>query len=99
MPLNIRRLPKARADRIDIWLYIATDSQSAADQTALRFDEAVELLSNYPESGSQRPHLGSGVRAFPVENYVIYYRLVPDHLEVVRILHAARDITPDMLAG
>jgi toxin ParE1/3/4 len=34
------------------------------------------------------------LRAWPILrffNYVIYYRPVPDGIEVVRILHAARD--------
>ena len=31
-----------------------------------------------------------GLRCFPVGNYVIYYRVLPNSIEVYRVLHAAR---------
>lgn len=40
--------------------------------------------------GRLRPELGSGVRSFVVENYVIYYRHEDDVL-IARVLHGRRD--------
>jgi toxin ParE1/3/4 len=39
-----------------------------------------------------RPDLGAGILGFPVEDYVIFYRQVSTGIEVVRVLHGARDI-------
>lgn len=98
MPPKVRQLPRARADRIDLWLYIAADSIGAADRTTDRIDEAIDRLADYPELGPERSQLGAGIRILPVDNLVIIYRLTPDWLTVIRILHAARDIGPDLLA-
>jgi len=98
MPLKILSLPRARQDRVDIWLYIAADSLAAADRLADRLDEVVEVLAEFPESGSLRPKLGTAIRVFPVENFLILYRATPDAIEIVRILHAARDISPELLS-
>ena len=97
MPLEIRHRPLARTDRLDIWLHIAEDSLTAADRMLHRFDEVVSMLAEQPHSGAERPGLGTGPRAFPVETFVLYYRIRPDHIEVIRILHAARDVRPELL--
>lgn len=48
--------------------------------------------------GKARDDLGAGLRAWPVEHHVIYYRIKSDAIEVVRILHeradAARHLRP-----
>ena len=98
MPREVRRLPRALADGLDIWLHIAADNMSTADAMADRLDQAIERLSEYPELGPERPELGRGIRVFPVESLIIFYRIEPRALEIVRILHAARDVTPDLLS-
>jgi toxin ParE1/3/4 len=96
MPLDVRRLPKARIDYLDAWLHIADDSLRAADAFADRLDEAATKLADYPELGPERPDLGPSLRILPVDSYVIFYRVGP-HVEIVRILHSARNVTPDLL--
>ncbi len=39
-----------------------------------------------------RPELGEGIRSFPSGNYVIFYRTVEGGIEIMRVLHGARDI-------
>jgi toxin ParE1/3/4 len=96
MPLEIRRRPRAKADRLDIWLHIAADSLNAADRLTYRIDEVVEMLVTHPEAGPERTTLAPGLRAFPIESFVIYYRVETSYIDIVRILHAARDIQPEM---
>jgi toxin ParE1/3/4 len=43
--------------------------------------------------GANRDRLGSGLRSFPVGNYLVFYRTVPDGIELVRLLHGARDLS------
>ena len=40
-----------------------------------------------------REELASGLRSFPVRRYVVFYRPLVDAIEVVRVLHGARDVT------
>lgn len=98
MPRNLRRLPQAIDDAIDLWVHIALDSPTAADRVAERIDEAILRLIDYPELGFERADLGTGIRLLPVDNILIFYRLTRADVEIVRILHAARDIRPDLLS-
>lgn len=92
MPVKI--LPGAYLDLFDIWEYIATDSFKQADKMADEFDRVFSLMAENPEMGRARDELEEGLRSFPVGQYVIFYESVPEGIEVLRVLHGARDI-PD----
>src|SRR5215204_4818358 len=90
--------PAAEHDLFEIWAYIAADNIEAADcLEAEVFDACVRL--------AERPHLGhfrrdltdKPVRFFPVRGtYLIVYDPATEPLEVIRILHGARDVTADL---
>jgi toxin ParE1/3/4 len=42
--------------------------------------------------GTPRDTLAPGLRSFPVGSYLVFYRVVPEGIEVARILHGARDL-------
>ncbi|MFC6026323.1 MULTISPECIES: type II toxin-antitoxin system RelE/ParE family toxin [Methylobacterium] len=42
--------------------------------------------------GRPRPDLRPDIRSFPHRNYVIYFRVRDDVLEVINILHSRRDL-------
>ncbi|WEK04771.1 MAG: type II toxin-antitoxin system RelE/ParE family toxin [Candidatus Devosia phytovorans] len=91
MRLEVRESFAAKQDRQDIWLYIANDSVRAADDIIDSIIAVSQRAGDYPESGQPRPELGDGIRSIPLGNYVIYYRLLPRAVFVLRILHAARN--------
>lgn len=83
----------ARIDLDDIWFHIATDSPANADRFLDRLaDVATGTLAVAPLSGREREELGDGLRSLPVENYLIFYRVRDGAVEVLRILHGARDL-------
>lgn len=84
--------PKAEADLIDIWLYVAKDQPVNADRLLDRFNQAALLLTETPEIGIKRKDLGENLRSHPVGSYILYYRVTEDALELVRVLSASRDI-------
>jgi toxin ParE1/3/4 len=45
--------------------------------------------------GRPRPEFGEELRSFVVGRYVIFYELGPAVLQVVRVMHSARDISAD----
>ncbi len=98
MRREVRETFAAKRDRLDIWLYIANDSIRAADTLIADILQTSRRLSDFPESAQPRPDLGNGIRSIPIANYIIFYRFDPEAIHVLRILHAARDITPDLLA-
>jgi toxin ParE1/3/4 len=87
-----RLAEQARADLDEIWLYIAEDNPSAADRFLDTLYERFLLLAGQPLLGRDRPELALNLRSLPVGNYVIFYRPIDDGIEVVRVLHGARDI-------
>jgi toxin ParE1/3/4 len=62
------------------------------------FDAALDLLGRWPEIGGvcdfKSPPL-DGMRVWPIsgfKSYLIFYRIRADELEVVRVIHGARDL-------
>lgn len=84
----------AKDDVRSIWNYIAQDSTLAADRVIDQIEHTAGLLLSQPKMGRIRPDLQLGLRSFPCKPpYTIYYRLEPEQLRVMRVLHQSRDIT------
>jgi toxin ParE1/3/4 len=83
---------RAEADLDEIWFYIAVDTVAAADNLLDDIDKSCRLLAMEPNAGRLRPELAPHLRSFPVGRYVLFYRPQDDGIEVVRVLHSARDI-------
>jgi toxin ParE1/3/4 len=84
--------PRAQNDLDEIWAYIAEDSPPAADRLIETFHEKFFLLASQPLMGERRPQLAPDLRSFGVGNYVVFYRQMGRGIEVVRVIHAARDM-------
>jgi len=91
MPFIIRS-PELRADYSRIWHYIALDSPDNADRLLRSFDRALNMLASFPKAGRNRGRILSGLRSFPVGNYLIFYRPRADGIEVLRLLHGSMRI-------
>ncbi len=86
-----RLTEQAEADLDELWEYIAADNPDAADRMV---DAVLEsrMHVRFPGMGQNRDDLRVGLRCFVVSPYVVYYRPIEDTIEVLRILHGARDI-------
>ncbi len=89
---TVLRTSQAEADLSDIFTYIAEDNLVAAENTLRLIGTKCALLAQTPALGRDRSDLHPRVRSFPVGNYVIFYRPIADGVEVIRVLHAARDV-------
>jgi len=92
---RITQAPAAKADAVEIWAYIAQDNPDAADRLLNRFDDLFCLLASQPFLGKRIEELAPNLRVIPTGSYLIFYRPTEDGIEIVRILHAARDITAE----
>ncbi len=90
----IFKRPRAEADLAEIWDYIAEDSESRTDAFIDTIGKKLALLAKKPSIGRTRDELGENMRSFPVGRYVLYFLPVPDGIDVVRVLHGARDLQP-----
>ena len=91
--------PAAERDIEEQAEYLALHSGVAM---ALRFyrvmEESFQLLANRPKIGKlieARSRLLAGTRWFPLKSFpkhLVFYRPVEDGIEIIRLLHGARDI-------
>jgi toxin ParE1/3/4 len=98
MPSIVIR-PEAMSDLAGIWAYIADDSVRQADAFAARIHHHFRLLARQPNLGRARPELFTDLRSMLVGQYVIFYTPRPRGIEVVRVLHGARDLQPFLEDG
>ena len=85
--------PQAKQDVNDICDYIANDSIDAADRVLEALDNAMRRLAKSPGIGHWREELtGKQHRVFLVYSYLIVYRHQTKPLQIIRVLHAARDL-------
>lgn len=91
MPIIIKR-PLARDDLSEIWDYIADDNERQADTFVDLIDQKFQELARHPNMGRSREELDEGLRSFPVGRYVIFYRIIPEGIEIIRVLHGSRDL-------
>lgn len=83
----------ARQDLLGIWEYIATDNVAAADHVLDTLDARMQRLADHPLLGPARPDLAPDLRYLVSDNYLILYRILPDAVEIVRVLHGARNLS------
>jgi len=95
---RIIQAPAAEADAVEIWTYVAQDNPDAADRLLDQFDDLFRLLVSQPLLGKSIEKLAPKLRFVPIGNYLIFYRPTRDGIEIVRILHGARDITADFFS-
>lgn len=91
MPV-IRKLPRAANDLLDIWDYIAEDNVARADAFIDDVEARFRILAEQPLLGRRREELAPGLRSFPLGRYIIFYKVLPDGIEIVRVLHGSRDL-------
>lgn len=83
---------EARADFAVIGLWIAEDNPVRAETFVDELHAACEALADMPRAFQLLPHRkGSGIRRRPYGRYLIFYRAGADRVEIVRVLHGARD--------
>jgi toxin ParE1/3/4 len=86
------RSPQARLDLSEIADFIARDSVDAALRFLDEVDNVLKKLADFPGLGRSRDELGPGLRSFPAGNYVLFYRATAEAIDLVRVLHGARDL-------
>ena len=86
--------PQARLDLIEAGLFIAEGNPEAADRFLDAIHKTFQRLLKHPRLGRARPKLADDLRSFPHRQYVIFYRITEHGIELVRMLHGARDIPP-----
>ncbi len=78
----------ALADIAAAQAYVRQESPAAAARVGQGLLASCHSLSDFAERG--RPGLKAGTREIAFGAYVIIYRVTPDRVQIVRVLHHAR---------
>ena len=95
---RILRTRESRCDFDEIWGYIAVRDLFAADRLIKHFDATLSVIASAPDIGRNVEEFGPNLRSFPIGSYLIFYRPIEDGIQLLRIVHGARDITPEYFA-
>jgi toxin ParE1/3/4 len=103
MNRHITRRPQAEADLTDQFIYyLAAGGAELAERFLTAVEAATQRLLETPGIGVKRsfrhPSL-QGLRMHPVrgfERHLVFYHERDDGIEIVRVLHGARDIPSAM---
>jgi toxin ParE1/3/4 len=88
----IQRTAQAEEDLIGIWIYIAQDNPEAANRVLDDIEQRFHALADNPLMGRLRPDIAPELHYFAVGSYLILYRTVEDGIQIVRVIHGARDL-------
>jgi toxin ParE1/3/4 len=95
---NVYKHPQVIRDLIDLATYIAEKNMDISDNFLLAAEETFKQLVKTPKIGRLRdfpnPNLADirqqSIKGF--KNYLIFYRAINEDVEILRVLHARRDI-------
>lgn len=91
--MRVRLSRAATRDIEDAWIYTAEHgSPDQAGALLDAFHDAFRLIERFPDSGRQRDELSPGLRSTATRGFVILYQVLGGVLEIVRVVHGARDL-------
>ncbi|MCY7320842.1 MAG: type II toxin-antitoxin system RelE/ParE family toxin [Phormidesmis sp. CAN_BIN36] len=71
------------ADRLDF---------DAAERFLKKINHKCRSLADFPNMGRKRDELSPLLRSFPMDSYLIFYRLIEGGIEIVRVISGYRDL-------
>lgn len=98
MTCKLVKRERAKRDLIELATAIAQDNLEAAERFLDAAEAAFRFLARTPGAGATREYLNpalKGLRMWPIqgfEKHLVFYRATPGKLDIIRVLHAARDI-------
>lgn len=98
MTREVRLRPKAVSDADEEYAYLAARSVSAANRFIKAIDRAIDRLAAFPFSGGTWKPEDSDLADIRViilsdfPNHLVFYRVHEEWVEVIPILHGARNL-------
>jgi plasmid stabilization system protein ParE len=81
---------KAFDDLDGIARYLAGQSPETAEKTIDRIQKAISLLSEFPNMGMKIDETGLHRLVISGTPYVIFYRLLPEHVSISGVFHTSQ---------
>jgi len=90
--VNVTYSPEAQEDLAEIGIYIALDNDRQAETFVASLRQKARQIAYAPRIYRSRDDLAPGLRSAAVGNYLLLFRIVGNGIEIVHIVHGARDL-------
>ncbi|MEA5450436.1 type II toxin-antitoxin system RelE/ParE family toxin [Leptolyngbya sp. CCNP1308] len=81
----------ASQDLNEIADHFAETSVEAGERFFQAFNRKCQQLVAFPNSGKSYTAIHSGLRGLSLEGYIIFYRILDDGIEILRVVNGRRD--------
>ena len=81
----------ASKDLNDIADYFTENNIEAGERFFVAFNRKCKQLVAFPNSGKSYDSINAELRGISIENYVVFYRLLEDGIEILRVIHGRRN--------
>ena len=98
--MRVRWTDNALRHLLDIYEYISLNSPFYAQRMVDRLTTRSEQIADFPMSGRNVPeYFSEDIRELIEKPYRIIYRIKPDQIDVLAVVHGARLLSLDMKQG
>ncbi len=98
--MRVHWTDNALSHLLDIYEYISQNSPFYAQRMVDRLTKRSEQIASFPMSGRNVPEYpGEDIRELIEKPYRIIYRIKPDQIDVLAVVHGARLLNLDMEQG
>lgn len=89
---NLRISTLASQDLDEISDYFLAQSIEAGDRFVEGFQQKCTHISRYPYIGKSYGYVRPGLRGLLLMNYIIFYRVLSDNVEILRVVSGYRNL-------
>lgn len=84
--------PSASRDLDEIADYFLTSNLETGEKLFREFNKKCQNLASFPSMGRSYAQINPKLRGIPLDGYVIFYRVLDDGVEILRVVSARRDL-------
>ncbi|MEH1768207.1 type II toxin-antitoxin system RelE/ParE family toxin [Nostoc sp.] len=84
--------PSASRDLNEIGDYFLAINLETGEKLLREFNKKCQNLANFPNMGRSYFRINSELRGVPLDGYIIFYRVLDDGIEILRVVSARRDL-------
>jgi len=82
----------ASRDLNEIADYFVQTNLEAGECFFREFNRKCQQLTAFPNSGKSYAEIRTDLRGLPIEGYVVFYRLLDDGIEILRVVSGRRNL-------
>ena len=95
--MNVIWTNNAKRELRGVYDYVAKNSPRYAQGVVDRITRKTEQLATFPRFGAEVPEYGDeSIRELVEHPYRIIYRVCDDRVEILSVVHGARQLPPDV---